>query len=60
LTPTDQPGSHRYVFSPDSRWAFHTYATFDQPPVTDLVQLPEHRISRVLEDNSSLFITWAC
>jgi len=54
LTPPDQPGTHRYVFSPDSRWAFHTYATFDQPPVTDLVQLPEHQSVRVLEDNTNL------
>lgn len=53
LTPPDQPGSHRYVLSPDSRWAFHTYSTFDQPPVTDLVQLPEHRSARVLEDNAA-------
>ena len=52
LTPPDQPGFHRYVFSPDSRWAFHTYSTFDQPPVTDLVQLPEHRSVRVLEGNA--------
>jgi len=54
LTPSDQPGSHRYVLSPDSRWAFHTYSTFDKPPVTDLVQLPEHRSVRVLEDNAVL------
>ena len=54
LTPPDQPGSHRYVLSPDSRWAFHTYSTFDKPPVTDLVQLPEHRSVRVLEDNATL------
>ena len=53
LTPPDQPGSHRYVFSPDSRWAFHTYATFDKPPVTELVQLPEHRSVRMLEDNAT-------
>ena len=53
LTPPDQPGSHEYVFSPDSRWAFHTYSTFDKPPVTDLVQLPEHRSVRVLEDNAA-------
>jgi dipeptidyl-peptidase 4 len=46
LTPQDQPGSHDYVFSPDSRWAFHTYSNFDRPPVTDLVQLPEHRSMR--------------
>ncbi len=54
LTPTDQPGTHRYRLSPDSRWAFHTYSTFDQPPVTDLVQLPEHRKVRVLEDNADV------
>jgi dipeptidyl-peptidase-4 len=54
LTPPDQPGSHRYVLSPDSRWALHTYSTFDKPPVTDLVQLPEHRSVRVLEDNATL------
>ena len=54
LTPPDQPGTHRYVLSPDGRWAFHTYATFDQPPVIDLVQLPEHRSVRVLESNSAL------
>ena len=53
LTPPDQPGSHRYVFSPDSRWTFHTYSTFDKPPVTDLVQLPEHRSVRGLEDNAT-------
>jgi dipeptidyl-peptidase-4 len=54
LTPPDQPGTHRYVLSPDSRWAFHTYSTFDRPPVTDLVQLPEHRSLRVLEENAAL------
>ena len=53
LTPPDQPGSHEYVFSPDSRWAFHTYSTFDKPPVTDLLQLPEHRSVRVLLDNAA-------
>jgi dipeptidyl-peptidase-4 len=52
LTPADQPGSHGYVFSPDSRWAFHTYSAFDKPPVTDLVELRDHRRVRVLEDNA--------
>jgi dipeptidyl-peptidase-4 len=53
LTPNDQPGSHSYVFSPDSQWAFHTWSTFDQPPVTDLVELPKHRSVRMLEDNAA-------
>ncbi|MBL7189404.1 MAG: DPP IV N-terminal domain-containing protein [Phycisphaerae bacterium] len=54
VTPMDQPGTHDYDFSPDAKWAFHTYSTFDTPPVTELVQLPEHRVVRVLEDNKKL------
>jgi len=54
VSPADQPGTHSYDFSPDARWAFHTYSTFDTPPVIELVQLPEHRVVRVLEDNRAL------
>ena len=54
VTPMDQPGTHDYDFSPDAKWAFHTYSTFDTPPVTELVQLPDHRVARVLEDNKKL------
>ncbi len=54
VTPADQPGTHDYDFSPDAKWAFHTYSTFDTPPVVELVQLPEHRVVRVLEDNGEL------
>jgi dipeptidyl-peptidase 4 len=54
VTPMSQPGTHDYEVSPEARWAFHTYSTFDTPPVTELVELPEHRIVRVLEDNSEL------
>jgi len=54
VTPLNQPGTHDYEFSPDGRWAFHTYSTFDTPPITELVQLPEHRMVRVLEDNAEL------
>ena len=54
VTPMDQPGTHDYDFSPDAKWAFHTYSAFDAPPVTELVQLPERRVVRVLEDNKEL------
>lgn len=54
VTPAEQPGTHDYVFSPDARYAFHTYSTFDTPPITTLVELAEHRILRVLEDNAEL------
>lgn len=54
VTPTNQPGTHDYVFSPDAKWAFHTYSTFDTPPITELVKFPEHRVVRTLEDNHEL------
>jgi dipeptidyl-peptidase 4 len=54
VTPADQPGTHAYVFSPDARWAFHTYSTFDAPPRIEIVNLPEHKVVRVLEDNGAL------
>ena len=54
ITPMDQPGTHDYAFSPDAKWAFHTYSTFDTPPITELVQLPGHKVVRVLEENKEL------
>jgi len=54
VTPADRSGTHTYDLSPGARWAFHTYSTFDAPPVTELVRLPDHRVVRVLEDNRAL------
>jgi len=54
VTPPDQPGTHDYDFSPDAKWAFHSYSNFDTPPVTELVELSTQRVLRVLEDNSEL------
>ncbi len=54
VTTPGHTGTHDYQFSPDGRWAFHTRSTFDSPPVTELVELPEHRTVRVLEDNQDL------
>jgi dipeptidyl-peptidase-4 len=54
VTPPNQPGTHTYYVSPDLRWAIHEYSTFDTPPVTDLVHLPDHQSLRVLQDNAKL------
>lgn len=54
VTPADQPGTHNYEFSADRQWAFHTYSTFDKPPVVDLVSLSDHRSVRVLEANEDV------
>jgi len=54
VTPASQPGTHGYDISPDFRWAFHTYSTFNAPPITDLIRLSDHQPQRVLEDNAGL------
>lgn len=54
ITPKNQPGTHDYDFSPDARWAFHTWSTLDSPPVTELVELPNHRSVRVLDGRNEL------
>jgi dipeptidyl-peptidase-4 len=54
VSPANAPGTHTYDVSPDSRWAFHTYSRADLTPVTDLVEFPNHRSARVLEENSVL------
>ncbi len=54
LTPASEPGTHSYQVSPDGRSAFHTYSRFDDPPVTDLVRLPEHTRVRILVANTRL------
>lgn len=54
LTPAGQPGSHSYRISPDAAWAIHTWSSFTNPPVTELIRLPGHEVVRVLEDNRKL------
>jgi dipeptidyl-peptidase-4 len=54
ITPDSEPGTHSYDISPDGRWAFHTWGSFDLPPVTELVSLPDHKTVRMLEDNALL------
>ncbi len=54
LTPTDQPGSHSYDVAPGGEWAIHTWSSFGDPPVTDLVHLPDHTAARTLVDNAEL------
>ncbi len=54
ITPEDYSGTNTYNISPDAQWAFHTYSSAKEPPVTTLVKLPEHRLVRVLEDNNEL------
>jgi dipeptidyl-peptidase-4 len=54
VTSLDLRGTHRYQISPDAKWAFHTYSTFDLPPSTSLISLPAHKLVRQLSSNKAL------
>ncbi|MEM7313303.1 MAG: prolyl oligopeptidase family serine peptidase, partial [Planctomycetota bacterium] len=54
ITPQGQPGTHDYVISPDAQWAIHTYSTLNDPPVVELVKLPQHDVIRVINGNAEL------
>ena len=54
LTPADQPGWHSYNISPDADWAFHTYSTFNTPPVIELIKLSDHSVVRSVVTNKKL------
>jgi dipeptidyl-peptidase-4 len=54
LTPAGEAGFNRYDISPNSRWAFHTFSSFDKPPTVNLVSLPEHSLQRNIVDNDAV------
>ena len=54
ISPSDRPGTHNYDFSPDAKWAVHTYSTLNNPPVVDLIEVENHRVVSTLEDNNDL------
>ncbi len=54
VTPEEFAGVHEYSISPNGKWAVHTRSSADQPPVVDLISLPDHAVVRTLEDNSEL------
>ena len=54
LTPPGSPGYHQYRISPNSKWSFHTFSTFSEPPTTDLVSLPDHESRRIVVENDKV------
>lgn len=54
VSPESQTGTHKYLFSPDTKWAIHTFSTLNTPPVHELIEVETHRVVNVLEDNSKL------
>ena len=54
ISPENQAGTHGYVFSPDAKWAVHTYSTLNVPPVHELIEVETHRVVSLLEDNHAI------
>ena len=54
VTPVRQTGTHTYNISPRAGFSFHTYASFGNPPSTELIRLPGHDRLRSVVDNASV------
>jgi dipeptidyl-peptidase-4 len=54
LTPAGDAGFNRYNISPNSKWAFHTFTSFDVPPTIDLISLPNHTKQRNIVENEKV------
>ncbi|HTZ48613.1 MAG TPA: S9 family peptidase [Verrucomicrobiae bacterium] len=53
ITPI-QPGTHSYTIAPNGEYAFHNFSAIDEPPHSDVVHLPDHRVLRTTADNAAL------
>jgi dipeptidyl-peptidase 4 len=53
ITPA-QTGTHSYTISPNCEYAFHNFSSFADPPHSDVVHLPDHRVLRTTADNAAL------
>jgi len=54
ITPRTLIGTNHYDISPDGKLAYHTVSSASEPPVTELIRLPEHSSIRRLGDNARL------
>ncbi len=48
VTPTTFVGTNNYSISPDGKYAFHSYSSFDDPGIREIVSLPDHHVVRTL------------
>lgn len=54
VTPANFIGTNAYNISPDAKYAFHTFSTFDDPGMRELVSLPDHKFIRTSSDSVEL------
>jgi len=43
VTPLDLPGTHTYTFSPNGRWAEHTFSSHLYAPATEWLSMPDNK-----------------
>src|SRR5262249_23716388 len=41
-------GSNNYSISPDGKYAFHAFSSFDDPGIREVISLPDHHVVRTL------------
>jgi dipeptidyl-peptidase-4 len=54
VSPLGQVGTHNYLFSPDNKWAVHSFSTINAPPVHELIEVESHRVVSICEENSEV------
>jgi dipeptidyl-peptidase-4 len=54
VTPGTFAGTNSYDISPDGKYAFHTFSSFDNPGLRELVTLPDHKVVRPVGDSAEL------
>src|SRR6185436_10536420 len=53
-SPANQSGTNNYTISPSGDLTIHSFSRFGQPPVFEVVSLPQHALVRTLIDNRGL------
>lgn len=54
VTPASMKGWNNYQFSADGSVATHTRSQFGEPPITTMIELPEHQTLATIHDNQSI------
>ncbi len=52
VSPTDQAGQHTYSISPSGKWAVHSFSNSENPPVVEMISLPNHKRVSLITDNA--------
>ena len=53
VTPETFAGTNSYDISPDGKYAFHGFSSFDNPGLRELVTLPDHKVVRPTGDSAA-------